>query len=630
MSPGVIRKSMFKMAHTDVSINAMAESGGCRRRCFNNILWFTAVFSVSALLLESVKSYTTSQITSLEKQFGLSSTKSGLLLSCNEIGYLAAIFFFSHFGGKRCIPRILSVAMALYGIASLMCGMLHFMDPVSLPSLDDLSSNYSSPQGARLCQDSVQEQERCPATKDQATDNGRWVYSVLAVLMVLLGVGKSPRFALGFPYLDNNSRDKQQSSLLAGIIMTVTFFGPAIALNLGGFFSAMPVDLSDTRMDPLHPQWVGAWWIGFLIFGCVSLLFAALLGCFPKRMKKLTKRPVNVDSHTLKEELSDLPKSVVRIVRNPVVACLLLANCSVIFFVGGNMAFAPKYFENQFMIQASKANFIAGLEEFLWATVGILLGGILTSKLKLTNRGCMKLTMMVALVASSCFSLTLLFGCPNPSIKGLGDSRHNMTSTTDCGCDADEFMPLCGADGETYISPCMAGCKSQNGTTFTGCSEIPGGEGTAGRCPTDCPYLYPYVIVDLVAGMAGSVSLIPVLMTMLKMVEPRDKPMVVAMTSFLNGLLGFLPAPVVYGKVIDSCCTQWHTDCGEVGACALYDLPNLRYRMKSMDLGFQAFSAVTYVAAFLLFKCGVVEDVSVAEEAEEKKFLENELTDMKQ
>lgn len=42
--------------------------------------------------------------------------------------------------------------------------------------------------------------------------------------------------------------------------------------------------------------------------------------------------------------------------------------------------------------------------------------------------------------------------------------RHNMTSASYCGCDADEFMPLCGADGETYISPCMAGCKSQNGT----------------------------------------------------------------------------------------------------------------------------------------------------------------------
>ncbi|XP_046544864.1 solute carrier organic anion transporter family member 3A1-like [Haliotis rubra] len=622
------------MASSGVSVNAMAQSGGRQRRCFHNILCFTAVFSMSSLVLESVKYYTVSQITALEKQFGLSSTKSGLLLSCSEIGYLSAIFFFSHFGGKRFIPRILSCGVALYGISSLISGLLHFMNPVSLPSLDDLASNYSSEQRVRLCQDSVQEHERCPATKDQVTDNGRWVYNVLAVLMVLLGVGKSPRFSLGIPYLDNNSRDKQQSSLLTGIIMTVSFFGPAIALGLGGVLSTVPVDLSDTRMDPLHPQWIGAWWIGYLVFGCAAFLFAVPLGCFPKRIKKLTKRPVNAKCHTLKEELSDLPKSVVRVMRNPVVACLLLGNCSVLFFVGGNVAFAPKYIENQFGTQASKANFIVGIEEFLWATVGTLLGGILTSKLKLTNRGCVKLTMIVTLAASASYAFTLLFGCPNPSIKGLGDSRHNMTSTTDCGCDLDEFMPLCGADGETYISPCMAGCQSQNGTTYTGCSEIPGGEGTAGRCPTDCPYLYPYITVDLVAGLAGTISIVPVLMTIIKTVQPRDKPMAVALTSFLNGLLGFLPAPVVYGKVIDSCCTRWQTECGEVGACALYDLSNLRYRVKAMDIGLQSLSTASYLAAFLLFKYGVVKEVPVSEqtdadlkEAEEKQFLENELTD---
>ncbi|XP_046573019.1 solute carrier organic anion transporter family member 2B1-like [Haliotis rubra] len=137
------------MAYSGVSVNAMAESGGRGRRCFHNILWFTAVFSMSSLVMESVKLYTVSQITALEKQFGLSSTKSGLLLSCSEIGYLSAIFFFSHFGGKRFIPRILSCALAVYGIASSMSGLLHFMNPVSLPTLEDLASNYSSSQRVR-------------------------------------------------------------------------------------------------------------------------------------------------------------------------------------------------------------------------------------------------------------------------------------------------------------------------------------------------------------------------------------------------------------------------------------------------------------------------------------------------
>ncbi|XP_048256972.1 solute carrier organic anion transporter family member 5A1-like [Haliotis rufescens] len=497
--------------------SGMIESRGRRRRCFNNVLLFTAVFSVSSLVLEAVKYHTVSQITSLEKQFGLSSTKSGLLLSCNEIGYLSTIFFFSHFGGRRFIPRILSCALAVYGLASLMSGLLHFMNPVSLPRVEDLGSNYSS-HNVRLCQDSVQEHERCPATKDQATDNGHWVYNVLAVLMVIQGMGKSPRFSLGLPYVDNNSRDKQQSSLLTGTIMTAAFLGPAVALGLGGWFSDIPVDLSESQVDSRNPQWIGAWWLGYLVFGCAALLVAVPLGCFPKHIKKPKVKAIET-TKSLKNDIVDMPRSILRILKNPAVDCLLFGSASALFFVGGYLGFAPKYIESQFATSAAEANFILGILELLWAVVGTLLGGILTSRLKLTSIGCVKLTTIVVTIGTVLYSVTLVLGCDNQNIKGLGDIRNAMVNDTVCNCDATEFMPLCGVDGVTYINPCMAGCQSQNGTTYTGCSEIPGDEGTAGRCLTECPYLYPYIIVDLASGLAGTVSIVPILMTIIKKVQ---------------------------------------------------------------------------------------------------------------
>lgn len=38
-------------------------------------------------------------------------------------------------------------------------------------------------------------------------------------------------------------------------------------------------------MDPSHPSWVGAWWVGFLLLGFLTLLCAPPFFAFPKTLK---------------------------------------------------------------------------------------------------------------------------------------------------------------------------------------------------------------------------------------------------------------------------------------------------------------------------------------------------------
>ncbi len=41
---------------------------------------------------------------------------------------------------------------------------------------------------------------------------------------------------------------------------------------------------SDTLMTPEDPRWIGAWWLGFLVFGAIAIVLATPMMCFPRRL----------------------------------------------------------------------------------------------------------------------------------------------------------------------------------------------------------------------------------------------------------------------------------------------------------------------------------------------------------
>ena len=61
------------------------------------LLPFCIVFGFGSLFSSSVQTYMTSQITVLEKTLGLTSSQSGILLSANDIGFVATVLIASHF-----------------------------------------------------------------------------------------------------------------------------------------------------------------------------------------------------------------------------------------------------------------------------------------------------------------------------------------------------------------------------------------------------------------------------------------------------------------------------------------------------------------------------------------------------
>lgn len=62
---------------------------------------------------------------------------------------------------------------------------------------------------------------------------------------------------------------------------------------------------------------------------------------------------------------------------------------------------------------------------------------------------------------------------------------------------------------------------------------------------------------------------------------------------------GWFLAPVIFGFVIDTNCVIWNTSCTGQGACALYNVTNLRLRYYGLFIGVKTITVLVLIAAFL-------------------------------
>ena len=74
----------------------------------------------------------------------------------------------------------------------------------------------------------------------------------------------------------------------------------------------------------------------------------------------------------------------------------------------------------------------------------------------------------------------------------------------------------------------------------------------------------------------GSTGRIGGVLVALRCVEIEDKALSMAFNVAFLSLFAMLPAPLIYGHLIDTTCDQWQFECGETTNCVLYDADRLR------------------------------------------------------
>lgn len=186
---------------------------------FANASGFTAFFILPLFASQTLTTYINSQIPTLEKQFGLSSYESGIIMTFNDFGFLFVGLLTSSIPKLVHIPRWLFCAILIFAFSGLLCSLPHFiiqselhLSKLSQNVTNNLSMTSSNEPLYPLCTD----HNGTEATKNKMASLGVSLSASLKSLsvgligigMVLQGAGKSLRSPFLTQYLDGENKQK--------------------------------------------------------------------------------------------------------------------------------------------------------------------------------------------------------------------------------------------------------------------------------------------------------------------------------------------------------------------------------------------------------------------------------------
>uniref|UniRef100_S4RKF5 Solute carrier organic anion transporter family member n=1 Tax=Petromyzon marinus TaxID=7757 RepID=S4RKF5_PETMA len=324
-------------------------------------------------------SYMKSSITSIERHFDLPSSVAGIIDGGFEMGNLLVITAVSYFGARFHRPRIIAAGATLMGLGTLLIALPHFL--MGRVKAREIKTNFESSDGSCLSASGCVVRVSPPGCQHKA-QSSLWV--LILVGNALRGIGESPITPLGISFLDDHAR-ADNSAFYLGCVMTVGLIGPAVGFLVGSVCTKLFVDVGNLVLTQSDSRWVGAWWLGFLIAGGITLLTALPLWFFPASVpheeELATAAAVVatvVDGNTVQDSAKNKHKlhrptspgslfasvdflpSLRCLMANPVYVCMLINYVMLMNAFMGFFTFKAKYLEEQFGETASRSNLIIG------------------------------------------------------------------------------------------------------------------------------------------------------------------------------------------------------------------------------------------------------------------------------
>ncbi|VDM53925.1 unnamed protein product [Angiostrongylus costaricensis] len=412
---------------------------------------------------------------------------------------------------------------------------------------------------------------------------------ILLPALFFLGIGRTMPWSLGIPLVDDNVKRKSLPAYFAGMSF-VRVLGPISGFLLGSFCNKLYYTLHPpVGITPSDPAWIGAWWIGFIFIGVITIFPSVALFFFPVEFKSGSggrKKRINLfdkckdnkeDKSCLREKAIDFLHSYAKLFRTKIyVGSVLGRICDVLAF---------------------KAMF--GVFGF---ALGTIIGGFATHRYRLNGRRAAMFVLVVSTVNMGLFFLKAFIACESV-VNSVGlngrDNNYNFTHVcnSDCGCADARLYPVCDIKGYAFFSPCHAGCREvkvdrdesdymASQISFVHNVELFGYGGMVRKdfCKHTCtiPTIIFFSLVLNGALFAG-MGVVPGLLILLRSVPTDTRSQSLGLQGLLVSLFGTLPSPVLWGYLIDSACLVWETSCtSDRGNCVIYEAHTLRMRMHVM------------------------------------------------
>ncbi|KHJ43686.1 hypothetical protein D918_06191 [Trichuris suis] len=439
--------------------------------------------------------------------------------------------------------------------------------------------------------------------------------------MILIGIGHSMPWTLGVPLIDDCVKKSNAPAYFSGVFF-IKILGPMVGFFLGGLCNHLYYNLSsDPVISYTDVNWIGAWWLGFLLIFFLLPAPAMMLFFLPRfdpvaKQSKFDGKQLQPEGHPesmnsvsfqhdesqsgspLVLELRKFIFALVLLFKSPVYMLSLVGRLFEFLSYKGFSVFQTKYLEGNFDLPVRVSTFYLGIFDVVIFAMGTLLGSFLMRKLRLQGRraaafvaactGVCAVASVLQIFLSCNFAKKSLAAAAAPSLHTTDALTFNNSCNSHCECDPHLLFPVCSSSGKAYFSPCEAGCQQFSPANlpknFTDCFCVDSGSYVSQEnCSSDCriPIIMYFALISI-SGFASGISMLPSVFITLRSVPIHLKSVALGFSGFLLSLLSTLPSPIMYGHVIDSTCLLWKKSCGKHGSCSLYDVDALRTKHISL------------------------------------------------